>query len=284
LTIAIVTDSTAYFTEQEKKIYDPVIVPLTVSIGEDVFQEGTKYSNADFYALIRQSEYFPASSQPPVGEFVDVYKRLLENYDEIISIHLSGALSGTVQSARNASEIADNEKRITIIDSLSVAQGISAMVIQASKMACDGQSRAEICKSIDYMVKHTQIFFLIDTLEYLQKGGRIGGAAALLANLLQIKPILYLQAGKVELLEKIRTEKKAVQYFVDLAAYKICEIESSKLQVRICHADNYSKALELQNLLSTKISGIKTDMGELGPVIGMHGGPGTCGVILSQAE
>lgn len=284
LRIAIVTDSTAYFTESERELCTPTIVPLTISIGDKHFKEGTTFSNDEFYGFIRRSDEFPASSQPAVGEFAVVYRKLLESYDEIISIHLSGGLSGTIQAARTASEIVDNQNRITVIDSLSAAQGITEMVIQASKMAQEGSSSSEICKRIDYMIKHTQIYFLIDTLDYLHKGGRIGGASALFGNLLQIKPILFVKNGKVEILEKIRTEKKAVQYFIELIANTIGETDGKLLRVNICHADNYLKAVELKDLMAQKMPGQKVDIGELGPVIGMHVGPGTCGAIISLLD
>lgn len=281
MSIAVVTDSTAYFTNEETVKYNFTIVPLTISFEEENFPEGTLYSNKEFYAKLRTSSYFPTTSQPAVGEFVAAYTKLLEKYDEVVSIHLSGGLSGTVRSAANAAEMVD-KNRITVIDSLSAAQGLGAMVAEACKMSSAGSLVSEIVARINIMINNSPIFFLIEILDYLHKGGRIGGAATLFGNLLQIKPLLYFNTtGKVDLFEKIRTEKKAEQRLIEISTKAVLNLGQGNVRVIIAHADNLDKALRIQEMFTDVLPDCQTIIGELGPVIGMHGGPGTVGFLIS---
>lgn len=269
--IAIVTDSTAYLTEEEIKEYGITVVPLTVN-----FEDGFIYDSTDepraFFERVDKATKIPFTSQPAVGQFVEAYEKLLKDGKEIISIHISSKLSGTVESAGNAARMLDAGK-ITIVDSLQTGAPLTMMVLETVKLVKEGLNRSEIETRLQEAVGRFKTYFIPSTLEYLKKGGRIGGAQALLGTLLQIKPVLHLHEGRVEALDKVRTWKKAVERVL-----KEMPVDQGPLKVAVIHCLALEEAQEVKEEILRRAPDAEVMIRELGPVISIHTGPGVVGV------
>lgn len=273
--IKIVTDSTAYLPEEVVQRYNISVIPLNVLFGERSYKEGRDLSHEQFYKMLAQVKDLPTTSQPSVGEFHALYSELVQDGSEVISIHISSKLSGTVDSALMACKDLP-EAKISVVDSLSTAIGLELMVVAAAEAVAAGQSRAEVVALLERMVREIRLFFVVDTLEYLQKGGRIGGAAALVGTLLNVKPILCLKEGRVEPLDKVRTKRKAVNRILDA----MLEEFGSKEPVRV--AVGHAIALEEGEMLLEKarssLNCSTLSISQIGPAIGTHTGPGALGL------
>ncbi|HHT46315.1 MAG TPA: DegV family protein [Firmicutes bacterium] len=274
--IALVTDSTAFIDREKIKKHKIEVVPLYVNFPDEVLEDGS-IDNALFFKKLRSSPKLPFTSQPSPGDFVKVYERLVKEGKEIISIHISSGISGTVESANSAAKMVD-PSRISVVDSLFTSGGLAMMVLNASSAIDEGKTREEIVELLEKMKRNTHILFVPNTLEYLKKGGRIGGAQALLGTLLNIKPVLYFSGGRVEVFDKVRTMKKALQRIVD-------ELPSSAegLQVGILTAETSPEHIRMiLALIEERLPGMMVEKYELSPVIGTHAGPGVLGLAYMQ--
>lgn len=225
--VAIVTDSTADIPEELIRKYDIHVVSLRVLFGEENYADGVELTSEQFYDKLRQSTVLPTTSQPSPTDFMSVYQRLLdENPDRpIVSIHLSSGMSGTYQSAMLGKSLLEREADLTVIDSKSASYGYGLMVVHAAELAEQGKSVAEISAAVEEMQQSRKLFFLVDTLEYLQKGGRIGKASAILGTLLNIKPILSIdEEGIIYAVEKVRGHKR--QWHVSLSCSRRIWLEN----------------------------------------------------------
>jgi len=281
--IRIVTDSTADLPQGMGGSL--TIVPLKVHFGDVTYLDGVNLQADQFYSKLTQAEKLPTTSQPSPAEFVNAYKQIEEEEGDdvqIISIHLSAALSGTVQSANLAQNMLAEEMDITVIDSKTASYGIGMIATQVDKAAKEGKNKEECLALAQYLINNTTIFFLVDTLEYLQKGGRIGRAAAVLGSLLNIKPILSLnETGEVYALDKVRGNKKALQRMMQA----IREFsEGYSLQLSILHAQAEEQAESLKANLIEEFGVDEILISEIGPVIGTHVGPNTLGVVVSRVK
>ncbi|WP_066635382.1 DegV family protein [Desulfolucanica intricata] len=276
--IHIVTDSTSDIPAEILKQYDNItVVPLKVMFGQEVFRDGVDLSPAEFYRRLTATKEIPRTSQPSPGEFLEVYQKLADQEQQIISIHLSSHLSGTVQSARTAGSIL-NYQDIEIIDSLSASMGIGLIVLAAANAAKNGHSYKEIIDLVIKIRNNLKIYFLVDSLEYLQKGGRIGKARAFLGTLLNIKPILRVNEGIVHPYEKIRGKAKALNRLIEITSHEITP--GTSVECCILHAAEPKGANRLKDMLLEKFPGINVIFADVGPVIGTHVGPGTLGIIF----
>lgn len=274
--IALVTDSTASLDQEKLEKHRIEVVPLYVNFPDEVLVDGS-IDSAHFFKKVRASTKLPFTSQPSPGDFVKVYEKLIREEKEIISIHISAGISGTVESANSAAKMVD-ESRISVVDSQFTSAGLAMLVLAASRAAEEGKTREEIVALLEELKGKTQILFVPDTLEYLRKGGRIGGAQALLGTLLNIKPVLYFSGGRVEVFDKVRTMKKALQRIVE-------ELPSDKegLQLAILTAETSLKNISLlEKLLQERLPGIIIEECELSPVISIHAGPGVLGLAFMQ--
>ncbi|MBS4026059.1 MAG: DegV family protein [Clostridia bacterium] len=280
--IRIVTDSTAYLSPEVISQYDISVVPLIVNFGDESFKEGEKYSNKEYYHKLKTTNLVATTSQPSSGDFFTVYKKLADEGNEIISIHISSVLSGTLASAQAASTLLP-EAKITVIDSLSTANPLAWMVIEAAKAAQAGQTVEKITQQVENMKKNINLLFVVDTMEYLKRGGRVGGAQALLGTLLQIKPILHLQSGRIEVFDKVRTKQKALARLISkFDSFMSNGPTMENLKVAIIHIDAEENTGILKKELEEKYPGLQVEGGELGPVIGSHAGPGTLGIAFCK--
>ena len=268
--VHIVTDSTSDLTWDLLAGQPVTIVPLTVEIGGAVFRDGVDLSREDFLARLRQGE-LPRTSQPSVGAFQAVYRELIEGGHEVVSIHISSRLSGTFNSASTAARSVAPE-RIEVVDSLTVSMGLGWLVLEAAGMARGGASAASIAGYIEERKQDARIVALLDTLEYLQRGGRIGRTSAFLGSALQIKPLVAVREGEVQPLERVRTLKRALDRLVELAA----EIGPFD-HLAVLHLGTPEAAATLADRLSSFQPGVELVRAQLGTVIGVYSGPGIMG-------
>ncbi|MGG1514713.1 DegV family protein [Paenibacillus oryzisoli] len=280
--IRIVTDSTADIPSEIREALGITMVPLKINFGEEQFLDAVTLKSEDFYAKLTTSAYFPTTSTPSPGEFLAFYQELLSEPDtEVISIHLASVLSGTQRTAALAASMLEGDQagRVHVVDSCSASYGIGALVVAAAEGAREGQSVDEILKRIETIRENYAIYFLVDTLEFLQKGGRIGKASALLGSLLNIKPILSLdRTGEVMSVDKVRGHKKAIARILELLAADLGDKPIRTLH--IAHANNVEGAEVLREAIVQRFAVAQVNYITLGPVIGAHAGPGTIAAFV----
>lgn len=279
--IRIVTDSTSDIPPELREALLIEMVPLKVHFGEEAFLDGVTITPEDFYVKLAGEKRLPTTSQPSPLDFVDVYARLTAQPDtSIISIHLSSSFSGTYQSACMAKEMLDHPADITIVDSRTATYGIGLLVVEAARAALAGKEKQEILRMVEELRTRTSLYFLVDTLEYLHKGGRIGKAGALLGSLLQIKPILSVEDGTVVSVDKTRGTKKAMARIVE----HLADRHKGPVRVTIAHAHAMEHAEELSALIHQHFEVVEMMYTTIGPVIGTHVGGGTVGVFMVPAH
>nr|WP_154983134.1 DegV family protein [Paenibacillus xylanexedens] len=278
--VAIVTDSTADIPEELVRKYGIHVVPLRVLFGEENYADGVELTSEQFYDKLRQSAVLPTTSQPSPTDFMDVYQRLLdENPDRpIVSIHLSSGMSGTYQSAMLGKSLLEREADLTIIDSKSASYGYGLMVVHAAELAEQGKSVTEIAVAVEAMQQSRKLFFLVDTLEYLQKGGRIGKASAILGTLLNIKPILSIdEEGVIYAVEKVRGHKKAMARIIELFQR---DLAGKRVNLAVGHTADPPSAEACAEQLRGHFTLNEVIYTNIGAVIGSHVGPGVIAIFM----
>ncbi len=275
--IKIVTDSTAHLPNKLIADHGITVVPLKVLFGEDTYREGIDLSNMQFYRMLREAKRLPTTTQPSAGEFQDVYARLTGQGHSLISLHLSSKLSGTISSAETARQMLPDAD-ITVVDTPWISLALGMMAVEAAKAAAAGWKREEILELIQSMSARMNILFVVDTLEYLQRGGRIGGAQALIGTLLQVKPILTLHEGRIEPLDRVRTKRAAIQRLIEVAADRLGP--EPVAHVAVLHANTPNEANTLTESVRERFKPVELYQAELGPVVGAHTGPGTVGLAF----
>jgi DegV family protein with EDD domain len=272
--VAIVTDSTAYLPKDLQKKFDINVIPLTVIWENETFQDGVDIQPDDFYKRLLTSRTMPTTSQVTVPAMEELFKRLLDSGNDVLGIFLSSKFSGTVESAIMAREkLPQVSDKIAIVDSLLTIMAMGWPVLTAARAAQTGKSLVECRRIAENARDNSGVLFVVDTLEFLRRGGRIGGAQALLGTALKIKPVLEMQNGKIEPVEKIRTKTKALERILELVIERI----GQRTPVRIATVHSNAKE-EAQSLLETaiaRLNPIETLCCPLSPVIGTQLGPGT---------
>jgi DegV family protein with EDD domain len=277
--VAIVTDSTAYIPAAEAQGLPITTIPLNLIWANVTYQDGVDIQPAEFYTRLKDAKEMPSTSQPSPAAFKEVFEKLAsEGYDAILTICISSNLSGTMDSATQAKNMLPHLS-IELVDSHQAAMGLGFPVLLAARAARQGAS-LEDCKRIaEQASARSNTYFAANTLEFLHRGGRIGGGAAFLGTALDLKPILYLHDGRVEAFQKIRTMKKARQRLVEIIDSQLNG--SSGVHVAVLHANVPDEAGLLMDAIRQKLgSGIINEAFITGvsPVIGAHTGPGTIGV------
>lgn len=276
--VMIVTDSTAYIPADTIEGLPVRIVPLQVIWGDEQFRDGVDIQPTEFYERLKTAEIMPSTSQTTPGTFIELYKELVEQGFEIFSLHISSKLSGTIDSAVQAQQ-ALNLEHLEIFDSEASGMALGFQVLAVARAAANGASLKDCLKIAEKAREQTGILFAVRTLEFLHRGGRIGGAAAFLGTMLNLKPILELREGKIESVDKVRTMNKALDRVVEILMEKVDG--QYPVRVSVQHANAYSEAVQLLEKIKSKFPNGKlteTMISEVSPVIGTHTGPGLLGI------
>jgi DegV family protein with EDD domain len=280
MAIKVVTDSTSDLPADVAESLGIEVVPLNVHFGSDVYKDRVNLMPDAFYDKLINGDVLPTTSQPSVGEFIDVYERLGSDADGIVSVHISEKLSGTMNSARLASQQANADCPIEVVDTFQVSMGVGICAMEAAEVANSGGNMNQVILAARNAVTRSQCFFMLETLEFLQKGGRIGKAQALIGNLLKIRPMLMLQEGEVHPLGRERTRRKGIAKLVDTVE-ELAPI--SGLAVMYSTGPDEAQTLA-QNVSKFMIEGREPMMLQIGPVIGTYAGPDTLGIALISAK
>lgn len=280
MAVRVVTDSTADLSPEVRKEHGIEMVPLTVHFGPESFKDVVEMDDEAFWAKLKRSPHHPKTAQPAPGDFLEVYRRLHQQGDEIISIHISGKLSGTLSSAHAAKQLLP-DARITLVDTKSVSHGIGLIALEAARMARAGKSAAGVASWAAETVDRTNIFFTLDTLEFLQKNGRIGKAQALLGGLLGVKPILQIdREGLVATADKVRGKSKVLPRALELMQERVPA--GRRIRCGIVHAQAPAEAIEWLKAISQVYKVEDHMIASIGPVIATNGGPGTLGAAFYE--
>jgi len=274
--IHIVVDSSAQISQEMFEMYPNLHeVSLKVRVGDREWSED-QLSTAELFEFVKETKVHPQTSQPALGDFIEVCKPLIDEGKEIIIITVSGGLSGTVEGARTVAKMLD-QQRVHVIDSGTASIGMVQMAKTALTMAVAGIPVAIIIEKIHAMIEATHTFILVDTLEYLYKGGRIGGAAALFGTILQIRPVIYLLDGKVAVMDKVRTKQRAVTRMLE-------ELEKYP-NLEYIGVGNVDAPLDGQEI-TARVQEMYPDnpvlLAAIGSVLGAHLGPGMIGVVFQE--
>lgn len=271
---AIVTDSTAYLSEEEQARYDINIIPLAVNIAGEVCDE-TDITATAFYDKVRNTKDFPKTTQPAIGRFVALFEQLkAQGYDEVISVHLSSGISGTYQGAIQAGAMVDGITVHAFDSEISCAvQGF--YVLRAAELAAQGLEGTQIIATLEAMRPSVDAYFIVDDLAHLQRGGRLSAAAALIGGLLQVKPVLHFVDKVIVPFEKIRTRKKAMKRAEDMLAEAV---KAGITDVAVIQANCEEEAEKWRASLQALYPQLTFKQSYFGPVIGTHLGEGAIGM------
>lgn len=277
MSIRIVTDSTSYIPQKLKEENDISVISLNVIMNGKSYRE-VDLKNEEFYLEMDKLDEIPTSSQPSMEESLNVFKKLASEGHDIIGIFLSSDMSGTYSSMHLIRDMVLEEYpnvNIEIIDSRTNCMQMGYIVLQGAKAAKEGKSFDEVLDIVNTTINNSRFLFVPDTLKYLKKGGRIGGASALLGTILQIRPILTVEEGKTTVYDKVRTKKKAVDTILNKVVSDINQYGLGEIMVHHinCEAEGMEIAKRLNELL-----GVQVHIQSIGPVIGLHVGPGSVGV------
>ena len=273
MTVRVITDSTADLPSEMAAELGIEVVPLNVHFGTDTFRDGIDLSADEFYERLVASPRPPTPSQPSVGAFLEVYQKALEGADGVVSVHISAKVSGTWNSAVQAREQLSDSSKVTVVDTGQASMGLGWVAVAAARAAQAGASMDEVASLARSAAEQVRVLFLVDTLEYLQKGGRIGKAQAMFGSVLAIKPILTIQEGEVHPLERVRTRGKGVARLVQLVQ------EAAPLQsMAVLYTTTEDEARALAERLGPCVPSGQVIVGRLGTVVGTYAGPGLLGV------
>ena len=272
----VVTDSNATVPADLARDLDIRIVPIVLAIDGYIFQDGVDITPADVYRLLRESQHLPTTSAPSIGDFLRVYAAASQEASAIVSIHLSPKLSATYSSATAASQMVDDVP-IRVLNCRTAAMGQGFVAIEAARAAASGASLEAVVARAEEVAAKINLLATIGTLEYLHRGGRIGSAATLLGTMLQIKPVLRLSGGQVEVFARPRTKSRAVQVMLNHMAD---QVNNHPVRVAILHAGIPEEAEELRQRIAQQFNCDELYVTELTPVMGAHTGPGVLGIVF----
>lgn len=279
MTVKIVTDSLSDITSDIAEGLGITIVPLTVFFGKEAFLDRVTITTDEFYDRLIHGNIWPTTTQPPPGDFVNVYNKLAEETDEILVVTLSSKISGTYQSALNAKSMVKKKCRIEVIDSLTVAMGLGLIVIAAAKTAQTGANLDELGGLVRRAMPRSHITIYFDTLKYLAKGGRIGKAQGLLGSMLSIKPILTVKEGEMHPVTRLRSQTAGMDYLYN-SVTSFPHIEALAVE----HSTTPDEADKLVERLSSLLPKERICRSTVSPVLGVYAGPNAIAVTVLEAE
>ncbi len=272
--IALITDSTASLSPAQIAQYGIATVPLVVIWGEEIYADSVTIHPEEFYTKLKTAKIMPSTSQPSVGKFQQAFETLLEQDCEIFGMFISAKLSGTLDSATQARDLLTGGKeKIHLFDSETTTVAMNLQVMAVARAIEAGASVDECLRVAKAARAQSGVYFVLDTLEFLHRGGRIGGAARFLGTALNMKPILRMYEGKIEAQERIRTKGKALDRLIELVSEQV----SGKGNIRLAaaHSNTEAEAQAVLRRASAQLAPVETSIADLSPVIGTHTGPGT---------
>jgi DegV family protein with EDD domain len=280
--VRIVTDSTAHFLDPSViERYGVTIVPLHIQFGQELYRDGVDIDTAEFFQRAAESPMPPVASSPSPEDFARVYTELGKQTDRILSIHISSKLSRTYRNARTATDTLLGRCKIQVVDSMTTSLGLGILVEAAAHAGAEGESLDEIVRTVRGMIPRIYVVFFVETLDYLERGGRLSKSQAILGTMLGIKPFLTIEEGDIIPMEKVRTRDKAVEKLVEFVA------EFSALDtVAILHSNvqpNEDTRLLLERL-AVEFPGRHFPLMTYGPALACHIGPNSLGVIVYEAS
>lgn len=274
--IAIVTDSSAFLPEDTVQKFGIRVVPLTVLWGTETYLDNVDITPTEFYKKLQKDPVHPTTTQPNPEEFLAVFEELSADHDGIVAILISAELSGTVNSAETAASQFDRIP-VRVIDTRATSMALGLAVLAAAREAAADKTIEEIEKVVKDICSRVKLMFVVDTLEFLHKGGRIGGASRLLGTALGLKPLLHLTEGRVDALERVRTKRKAVERMLDLAQELT---DGNPVRAAIIHAGVPEEGEALMARVAEQFECTELHLTGLSPVIATHAGPGTVGMAI----
>jgi DegV family protein with EDD domain len=275
--VAIITDSTAYLPNAVIKEYSITVTPQILIWGNETYQDGVDIQPDEFYRKLKTAKIMPTTSQVAIITMKTTFETLLEAGYDVLGIFLSAKLSGTMQSANQALEMLPKAaNNILVLDSNSTAMAMGFHVLTAARAAQAGAGLEECRKLAEEAAKHTGVYFVVDTLEFLRRGGRIGGAQAMLGSALNLKPLLELRDGRIESVEKVRTKGKAISRMIELVVEKTAG--RTPIRLATLHANAEAEARSALEAAAARLNPVEQILASVSPVIGAHAGPGTIGL------
>ncbi|HEX76861.1 MAG TPA: DegV family protein [Dehalococcoidia bacterium] len=281
MTVKVVTDSGCDIPPEIVRELDITVIPLYVRFGDRVYRDWVDIDADTLYERLVSDPVHPSTSQPPVGDFIETYKKVAQETNEIVSVHITSKLSGTYSSAlagaQQAMQALGKQLHIEVVDSLSASMGMGLLAILAARLARAGESLERIAAKVRQAVPNTKLFAFLDTMKYVERGGRLGKAAALLGTMLNVKPLLALKDGEAVPVGLARTRAKALERLREIA-----ERVSHIRELAIVHSGSLTEAQSLLERLSSVVAKGQTYLSKIGPALGCHAGPGAVAVIFRE--
>jgi len=277
--IAFVTDSTAYIPSELTKAYNITIVPLSLIWGDQTYRDGVDIQPDEFYARLKTTKVMPTTSQVSMLEMQRTFQELVDKDFEVLGIFISAKLSGTFQSALQAREILGSAgDKVLLVDSNTTSMAMGFTILAAARAAKQGASTKDCVALAEKAREHVGVYFVADTLEFMHRGGRIGGATRFIGSALNLKPILALKDGRVEAEDRVRTKSKALDRVLELTSEQVKG--KSNIHVATVHANAEDEARALLHRAVTELSAVESILAPVSPVVGVHAGPGTVGLAF----
>ena len=277
--IALVTDSTTYMPPELVKKYNISVAPQVLIWGDQTYKDGVDIELGEFFTRLKTAKVMPTTSQVAVISFQEIFQDLVDKGYDVLALLVSSRLSGTVQSAVQAKDLMSSAReKVNVVDSQSVAMALGFQVLAVARALEDGASLKDAIALAEKSYQYTGVFFAVDTLEFLHRGGRIGGAQRFLGTMLNMKPILAIQDGRVEGIERIRTKAKAQDRVLELTLEKV----AGRTPVRLAtlHANAADDARALLTRAEQALNPVESIFTEVSPTVGTHAGPGTVGLAF----
>lgn len=275
--VALVTDSTAYIPKDLAEKYQITTAPQVLIWGDKTYRDGVDIQPEEFYTRLKTATVMATTSQVTIASFKDIFSSLLDDGKDVLAVLISEKLSGTIDSAVQAREMLPGAA-IEIVDSRSTAMALGFQVLSAARLAAQGASLADCKAEAEKATQHTGVVFAVDTLEFLHRGGRIGGGSRFLGTALQLKPILEVTGGQVEAIERVRTRSKSLQRVVEIIEERIAG--RTPIRLATLHANAPDDAQKLIEMATERLEIEESVFSEISPVVANHAGPGTVGLAF----
>ncbi len=280
--IKFVTDSTCDLPQEWISRYDIRVVPINIQFGQETYHEGITIDRSGFYQKIEELQIIPTTSQPSVGEFQEAYQALASQADDIISIHVTGKLSGTTRSAEMAADLVKDQVRVHVVDSMAGSAGLGWMILDAVRLGEAGANVEEIVSHLEVARHRVTVILMLEDLRYAQMSGRVGRLQGVLVSLLDVKPIIWLEDGLLGVRERIRTRNRAIEKMLSITRSAVGP--NTPVNIAAVHAEAPTQGKKLLELAQEALNARETFLEDLATSLAVQFGPGTIGLVTYPAE